>query len=349
MARNLFEYHPVIGYRFIPSLRARVRHEGGGYLVETNPQGFRCRHPLTPQKPADTFRVILFGDSNAAGQGVSNRDRFSDLLEQRIPGLQILNFGLPGSGTDQQYLAWREYAHELEYDLLLLAPLVGTIRRNVQTHRLTQSAWDQRLVLRAKPYFEREGDDLALHHQPVPKKPVDPASVDPRRANVAANTGTQPDPQQVRQNPRQLISRVVHAADRRIPGILGLSQKARRLQWPTEYNDPDHRVWRMMTSIVTRWADECPAPFLLGPIPSSLHIQGRVRGENYLARFRELGAEIDADVVDILPAYLEQRRRVRKTFCFPTDKHPNPVAHGLIADALEDTLRARVEAWRSGR
>ena len=31
MTRNLFEYHPVLGYRFIPGIEARIPHEGGGY------------------------------------------------------------------------------------------------------------------------------------------------------------------------------------------------------------------------------------------------------------------------------------------------------------------------------
>ena len=30
MTRLLYEYHPVVGYRFVPGVRARVRHEGGG-------------------------------------------------------------------------------------------------------------------------------------------------------------------------------------------------------------------------------------------------------------------------------------------------------------------------------
>ena len=47
MARNLFEYHPVLGYRFIPGLIARVSHEAGGYLVRCNQAGFRCDHEVT--------------------------------------------------------------------------------------------------------------------------------------------------------------------------------------------------------------------------------------------------------------------------------------------------------------
>ena len=109
-SRQIHEYHETIGYRFIPQLSARIPHEGGGYLVRTNSAGFRCDRELTKEKPPEVFRVLLFGDSFTAGDGVSNQYRYGDLLERQFPGLHVLNFGLSGTGTDQQYLIFREFA-----------------------------------------------------------------------------------------------------------------------------------------------------------------------------------------------------------------------------------------------
>ena len=33
MNRQLFQYHPIVGHQFIPGLRTREEHEGGGYLL----------------------------------------------------------------------------------------------------------------------------------------------------------------------------------------------------------------------------------------------------------------------------------------------------------------------------
>ena len=44
--RQLYEYHPVVGYRYIPGLKARIPHEGGGYLMQVNEQGFRADRPF---------------------------------------------------------------------------------------------------------------------------------------------------------------------------------------------------------------------------------------------------------------------------------------------------------------
>src|ERR1035441_4062657 len=104
--RQIFQYHPVIGYHYIPALRARVLHEVGGYMVRTNATGFRSRHEFLEVKHPGAKRILLFGDSFTAGDGVSNNNRYSDLLETLVPGLEVFNYGIPGTGTDQQYLAY---------------------------------------------------------------------------------------------------------------------------------------------------------------------------------------------------------------------------------------------------
>ena len=74
MLRQIFEYHPVIAYRFIPGLRARVPDEGGGYLVRVNDSGFRCNHSFVADKKPKVRRILLVGDSFTAGDGVSDEN-----------------------------------------------------------------------------------------------------------------------------------------------------------------------------------------------------------------------------------------------------------------------------------
>jgi lysophospholipase L1-like esterase len=320
MSRNLFEYHPVFGYRFIPGLRARVRHEGGGYLVRCNQAGFRCDHEATPRRQPGCTRVLLFGDSYTAGEGVSNRFRFGDLLERRLPGLEVLNFGLPGSGTDQQYLAFRECARDLDHDLLLLCPMVENVRRNLDTHRLTQRASDGRLVLRAKPYFRLAPDGgLELRHQPVPKEIL------PADAQAAPPAGPAT---------RRALRRLGARIDRRLPGFVGLSRRLRGVRWPAEYESPDHPGWRLMRAILARWIAESRAPVLLCPLPTSEHVRKEIRADGYRARFAELGRDTGVPVADVLPALWRHPARVRRAARFPSDDHPSRLGHALLADAL---------------
>jgi len=50
---------------------------------------------------------------------VPNRQRYTDLLEARLPAagtppVEVYNFGLSSTGTDQQYLIWREFARGID-------------------------------------------------------------------------------------------------------------------------------------------------------------------------------------------------------------------------------------------
>ena len=135
MNKQLHQYHPLIGYTFIPGVKARVQHESGGYLVKVNNLGFRCNRDISEKKDPDKFRILVFGDSYTAGDGVSNGKRYSDLLESMIPNSEVYIFGLSGTGTDQQYLIFKEFAKAIEYDLVIIGVMVENINRIITRYR----------------------------------------------------------------------------------------------------------------------------------------------------------------------------------------------------------------------
>ena len=172
MARALFQHHPTIGMRFIADLRVRLEHESGGYLLRTNAQGYRNERDFSVERSSEApYRVLVLGDSFTAGDGVPNRHRFTDLLEARLRNTEVYNFGLPGSGTDQQFLIYREDARVYDHDLVVLAVQVENIRRVAARFRY---GWDEHGDLRLfpKPYFEiGTNGRLELRGVPVPKRP----------------------------------------------------------------------------------------------------------------------------------------------------------------------------------
>lgn len=329
MSRNLFEYHPVIGYRFIPAMVARVRHEGGGYLVRCNQAGFRCDHEVTDRPPAGTFRAIVFGDSYTAGDGISNGRRFSDLLEARLPGVEILNFGLPGSGTDQQYLAFREYAGGIEYDLLIICPMVANIWRILGGEQISMGVTDRRLVRRPKPYFRLVDGELRLENQPVPRdvRPIDPAEAD------AADKGA------------GALKRLARLAFRRWPELHCLSMRLRGIRSPAEYDDPDGSAWRLMKAILVAWIRRSRAPVLLYPIPAFVHVNRCIGADGYLRRFSELASEEGATLIDALPEFRKLAAAERKRCRFAVDDHPTERGHEVLADALYPYVAEHVRTF----
>lgn len=319
--RRTFEYHPKIGYRYLPEFKARIPDkEFGGYLIQTNSQGFRDVRDFSVPKSPGTKRVLLFGDSYSAGYGVSNNKRFSNFLEQQIEGLEIFNFALPGTGTDQQYIAYKEYATEIEHDLLIIAPLVENIRRNVAQYRIfTDQSGNQ--VAYAKPYYELTDGELILKGSPPSKEPIPKSELAPE-----IRTGTKG-----RLKPlKQWIKK---------RGLQSIAQKISRYQPVPEYNQPNHPDWLLMEAILKQWITNHTKPVLLLAFPLREHSDGVASAAPYQARFNELALESGCQFHDPLPDLLKVPYSERQAFRFPRDCHFTPAGHQAVADSLKPTLQ----------
>ena len=230
--RQIFEYNDVTGFRFIPNIKARIQHESGGYLLQTNSSGFRCKHNFHAPKKNNINRILLFGDSFTAGDGVSDKKRYSEVLENIIEALEVFNFGLPGSGTDQQYLAHQTFAKEIDHDLLVIAVLVENIRRVASHYRYYENDKGEMLMF-AKPFYELENNELVLKQCPADKKPIEEKDL-PDSEKKTIDTGGR----------FHFLRKLVIKA-----GVKELVQKNVRYQPVPEYNNPNNPVWLVMRKI----------------------------------------------------------------------------------------------------
>ncbi|MBS0262244.1 MAG: hypothetical protein JSS02_09865, partial [Planctomycetes bacterium] len=131
VVRMVSRHHPRIGTEFEPGVRVtRPRPDGGTFVVQVNSAGIRSNREYTLQKPPGVYRILVFGDSQAAGCYQCNEHRFSDLIEERNRDIEVINFSIPGSGTDQQLLLFEEVIGKYEHDLLIVFPYLNNIYRN---------------------------------------------------------------------------------------------------------------------------------------------------------------------------------------------------------------------------
>jgi lysophospholipase L1-like esterase len=111
---NVTQWDPYVGFTLIPDLEADARHEDYVMHMKINSRGLRDReYPY--QKPGDTVRIGIFGDSFTFGEGVQNDETYPNLLEEMFNRddaivkanrrIEVLNFGIGKSGTSHQ-LAW---------------------------------------------------------------------------------------------------------------------------------------------------------------------------------------------------------------------------------------------------
>lgn len=313
--RRLMQYDPVLGYRFAPSLKLRIPHEGGGYLVKTNRDGFRCDHEVAPRK-SRAHRLLVFGDSYTAGDGVSNGKRYTDVLEAQLPGTEVLNFGLSGSGTDQQYLIFQQYAGKIDYDAVVISVLVENIQRNVVKER----GWADRAgeaIRVPKPWFELSpGDRLTLNGVPVPR---------PYKGDVSA--APQVGMGSLRSGLRNLVNRLG-------PDFKDLCQRLTRFQPLPEYGSPSSDGWKLMRAILETWVSELRVPAVIVVIPVYQYVEETASYEDVRRRFDELAQSIDVPVYHVVDDMLRHPATTRRQLRFRTDCHFTPVAHKLIGQAL---------------
>ena len=125
-----------LGWRMRPGLTAWFTQEGRGF-VRVNAEGMRDRDHL-PDKPAGVYRIAVLGDSYAEARQVEREQAFWALLPGELAAcgfqsgkqIEVLNFGISGYGTAQEYLMLESTAIRYQPDLVLLQFTNGNDVRN---------------------------------------------------------------------------------------------------------------------------------------------------------------------------------------------------------------------------
>jgi lysophospholipase L1-like esterase len=139
-------YDAEVGWRYQPNVRVRHRTATFDVTVRLDGQGRRVGE--RPRRPG-AARAVFVGDSITLGWGVEEEESFVGLLREEA-GLETVNLGTAGYGTDQSYLRLRR-------DGLALAPdvVVYTYCRNDPVETLHPRRYG-----RAKAWFRLEGGNL---------------------------------------------------------------------------------------------------------------------------------------------------------------------------------------------
>lgn len=320
MWQSLSKYHPRIGYTLMPSIKSRVPCETGGYLVRTNAAGFRSDHEFVAERTPGKRRAIVFGDSQTAGDGVSNGDRYTDVLEKRVPDLEVFNYGIPGTGTDQHYIAYLDCA-KVDHDLLVIGMYVENIGRVAHRFRPFLDAAGKEVIY-AKPYYSIEGGELVLHHVPVPKAKMTKAMISPEDA-PHVDWGV----------PFAGLRNVVKKL-----GMRDLMQKITKFQPVPDYDSPDNPRWILLRRILETWIRGSEAKVLLLLLPMWPFIEESSDPTSYQARFRELASDTGCALHDPLPDLWKYPADERRAFRFKVDSHLTPKGHEAIALSLAQAI-----------
>lgn len=162
-------YDEQLGWRNIPNWKSTTF----GRPLTINSKGLRDRE-YAYEKPLGVKRILVLGDSYAWGYGVADADVFTEKLEAALEGeavkWEVINTGVSGWSTDQQYLFLRDEGLKYSPDVVLLAFCVA----NDFKGSLASSIYGLNKPLIGRNFGEFAGDPTALPfvNQPTPKPGV---------------------------------------------------------------------------------------------------------------------------------------------------------------------------------
>lgn len=135
-----------------------VPGEPGGY-IKINAKNLRgSEHPYerTPGKK----RVLATGDSLTFGYAMEERFSYPAQLQELLGNdYEVINAGIIGSGTDQQFLFFQKEGFKYHPDLVIVGFSAGDIYDGTCSMRFGAS----------KPFFEIVNNNLVLRDIPVPR------------------------------------------------------------------------------------------------------------------------------------------------------------------------------------
>ena len=153
-----FQFDPELGWVPVPNAATQQTSGNRTISVRHNSLGLRERE-LSDIAPD---RFLFLGDSFTYGYDAEANERFSDLLQKALPRYGIVNAGVSGYGTDQQFLLMKRLWNEINPKYVVLTFCVDNDRDdNTSSYRYRKYP---------KPYFVRTGDgEWQVRGYPLPR------------------------------------------------------------------------------------------------------------------------------------------------------------------------------------
>lgn len=150
---------------FDPDLGWTIRPNGNKPQYKANGKGLRATREYSLTPPPGKVRVAAFGDSFTHGSGVPTGFTWEEKLEELDPGLEVINFGIPGSDPGQALLRYRREGLPYHAHIVLIGMMSENINRMVNTFRPFYFARSG--LPFSKPRFAVRGGKLVLFENPI--------------------------------------------------------------------------------------------------------------------------------------------------------------------------------------
>lgn len=151
---------PVLGY--VPEENS-ISING---IWQTNNVGARLRNDTSRSIPHGKKRILVFGESYAAGSRVSNEQVWSNIINRSNTDYELINFAVDGYSMGQSYLRYKSIISKLQYDavIIVFVPRADLWRDINMVRNLGKPGWGRFDII--MPRFKINNERLILVNRP---------------------------------------------------------------------------------------------------------------------------------------------------------------------------------------
>ncbi len=307
---------PLVGWYHTPGVSGRNTVEGHTYRVSYNSHGYRAPERSLTAKPGRS-RIVVLGDSFVDGSEVGDQEVLTWQLEERLPNTDVINLGVYGYQTTQEYLTLDHVGLRFSPDIVVLVVVSNDLPGNVIGFESFGPA----------PRFVLDGDSIRLEGLDHPST---------RAAFRATNL---PAPSWVHR--RSLVYYVLnHYIYHRLAANRIRRFRDRRLLEtpPEEQRELFRRIIRGMQQL----SGENDIPFIV--VFAYLRDQLLENEASPLSGVIDLVREDGVHVIDLFEPLRAAEAATDSSLYYRYDVHWNARGHRVMAELLEPTLRSLLDS-----
>jgi hypothetical protein len=283
------------------------------YHVHQNQFGLRGPDDIQLKKTPGRKRVLVLGDSYVWGVGASQEDLFT-APEVFGTNDELINCGVSGYGTDQEYLFYLRTGQKFDVDQVVLAfTLYNDVENNLNSKQYGF----------LKPYFTMNGDQLVLHNDHVRYSSVESFFRSLNRE-----------------------SRVWNVASEGLNGLIKtvLRKQKKPLETDIVVSEADRRGIELTLAIIEKLKEAVAmrhAEFCVVFIPYKPRVENHLAGNHPFAPLIAAGlTKMGVSYREPYPEFLKSASAGVDPFNVG-DNHFNAAGHALFAKFVTDTGLAR--------
>ena len=322
-SEDLMEYNSGLGWFHKKDFTTWVELQEYATKIYLNNKGLRGKE-YDYAKPEGVRRIIVLGDSFAFGLGVGDQETFSVALERLFQDagkkVEVINMGVNGYGTAQEYLLLEEEGMRYSPDIVICLFFAGNdIQNNISGFEYGKY----------KPYFSIDGMGLKLNNHPVPIT---------TREDKIKNRNTVEPKARLKIPFKNLLQNHSYAyIFLRLRYNYLLHKLGVRTNMTVDMLDDG---WDITSALFIRMKESCDAigaKFLLVIVPTKEQMHA-MESDAIQKRFSQLSRDHNIECLDLLP-YLKGRHDLN----FVIDSHWNRKGHKAIAQIILARLKDTIE------